>query len=213
MVSVSSILILLFYEITVVNFVLRRQPRTLEKHLSILTPDDLKSYVVVGDDGTQLLFRSLVDRDGKFETRKPTWKNCDTPDACYKMLHDESQSAEFFFTFEYGNRYALRKTPACGNLTVFETVTPIASVSAAWYYGPRFPKDKQVEIDKAILEQRLQHKVQDVINKENPPLNCGAQTEVDNIKPGVIGWLLLTISVLGVIPISLAAIGTIYYRR
>lgn len=211
-VTASTILIILFYEITIVNYVFLSKARTLEKDIRNLSPADLATYAVVKDDGTELLFRSLADPNGKYKKKKPPWWQCVSLDDCYDNLLDPAHPAKFLLTYERGLRYKLRKSQTCDHLTVFKTKSPLSSVSAGWYYGYSFPRSVQIAIDKAILGHRLQHKIQDLLNQAYPQLRCGTPTVI-NIQPGVIGWLLLTISLVCMIPILLASIGAVFCRR
>lgn len=212
-VSVSSVLIILFYEITVVNFVLRNSPRSLQKDLRTLTIPELKSYIVVKDDATELLFKSLVNLEGKalIPGGKPPWHQCDNIKDCYDKLRDPSHTAKFFFTFEHGLRHTMRSRKACDKLTIFETVSPLSSVSAGWYYGPSIPRYKQIAIDKAILDHRLQYKVQDLITKDKTSPICRTPAEVDKIPPEIIGWLLFFIAGPGFAVVAVAVFSA--FRR
>lgn len=206
----TSIIIILFYEITVVNYVLRKQPHTLEKDMRNLSSAELAEYIVIKDDGTELLFRSLVDPRGEFKTKKPPWLYCTSVDDCYTKLLDKKHAANFFFTYERGLRYKLMKRETCDNLVVFKTVFPLSSVSGGYYYGSQFPRDTQVAVDKALLSHRLQHKIKNVMQPTSS--SCGAPTEI-NIQPGVIGWLLLTISAAGGVILIGLIISALFFGR
>lgn len=203
-VSVSSIVLILFYEITVVNFVLRNSPKSLQKDLSELSISDRKSYIVVKDDGTELFFKSLVDPQGNISLRNPPWQHCDNPDDCYNKLQDQSHPAQFFFTFEAGLLHTMKNKPGCANLVIFETVSPISTVSSGWYYGPSLPRDKQIAIDKAILNSRSPNKVGGIISEDKSSAMCRTPTEVSRVQPDTIGWLLLIIAGSGFVTVAVA---------
>lgn len=210
-VAFTSILIVLFYEITVVNYVFRNQPRTLEKDIRDLSPEELKTYVLVQGGGSELLFRSLVDPDGLFETKTPPWRYCTSVDNCYDQLLGQLHGTQFFFTFEHGFRDKLRSRQTCDRLTVFETVSPLSSVSAGWYYGSRFPRNKRIAIDRDILGERLKNRIQDLLKRENPEPRCRASGT--SIPPTTIGWPLLAISTVGTLILIILVVFTCWQRR
>lgn len=59
-VTASSVIGVLFYEIAVVNFLFQRDEVPLEKELNNLSLKDLAQYVVVKNDGIEIMFRALV---------------------------------------------------------------------------------------------------------------------------------------------------------
>lgn len=212
MVRASVIIIVLFYEITIVIYAFLNKSRRLNKGLRKLLQADFKTYVVFRAAGSELIFRSLVDPQGKYNPKSPPWGRCTNVDECYARILNAQDPAEFFFTYEHGLRYKLRNQ--CNGLTVFRPVSPLSPVSVGWYYGSCFPKDKQIAIDKDILGRRMQHKLQDLLNKENPT-RCESSKD-DNIKPVVLGIWLVAISFVGIgtgciIPLTLAI--RAFYRR
>lgn len=208
-IAFTSIIIILFYEITVVNYVLRNKPRTLEKDVRNLSSAELAHYFVIKDDGTELLFRSLVDPSGKFKTNSPPWLFCTNVDDCYTKLLDKDHAANFFVTYERKIQYKLRNRETCTDLTVFKTVSPLSSVSGGYYYGSQFPRNTSVAIDKALLDHRLQHTINDVMYPSDARSRCGAPTVID-IQPGVIGWLLLTIGAAAGVALIVLKISAIF---
>lgn len=202
-VTVSSVIGILSYEIAVVNFLFNSDDMFLEKELGSLSLKDLQQDVVVEKDGIETIFRALVGGEKSKLIKKS--QLCSNPKECYDKLENDSDPAKFFFTFDNGFRYVQHETKAC-NLTVFKTRSPLSSVPAGWYYGSRVPKTRQIAVDKAILEHRMQHKIQTVINNGLPSANCSAKT--NKIKPPFIGWLLLTVIAVCMVPILSTLIAT-----
>lgn len=209
-VTVSCVVLILFYEIGVVNFVFLQNPDSLKKELRNLSGRDLRKYLVRKGGASELLFQSYVDTDNKYTGRQP-WQFCSSREECYKKLLHDSDPAEFFFTYEQSRRFEVRKRKACSKLAVFRPRSPLASVAAGMYYSSDFPKKRRVALDKEILTLRLEHKIQDLLNKENPPLDC--RPEASSIGPSVIFWLLLPIFVMAMVPVAVAVIFTFMLRR
>lgn len=98
---------------------------------------------------------------------------------------------------------------ACRELPIFETVKPVAAITTGWYFGSAFPNDKRIEIDKTILENR--NEVQVFLDDKIPRSRCGIPKP--RITPEVIGWLLLSVVLLCLVPIGFAVITAILLRR
>lgn len=207
--AISTLFLILFYEIAVASYVFLQNPVSLSEELRDLSADDLKKYLVTEGDATELLFRALVDPENKYRNGTPPWQFCFGKKDCYsKLLSDRAQ---FFFTYEQSRRFEQRKRRACSELAVFEPRSPLATVAAGIYYSSGFPRSRIVEIDRAILKLRVEHKIQDLINKENPPLDCGPDPA--SIPPLVVFSLLLPIIVLTTATIVIAGIAAAVLRR
>lgn len=207
-VTAAWVILILFYEIAVVNFVFFQKPASLNEALRDLSPTGLRKYLVTKGDATELLFRAYLDPGGKYATGTPPWQFCSSKEECYDKLLNNSDRGQFFFTYEQSRRFEQRKRGGCSKLTVFEPPSPLPSVPAGMYYSSGFPRSRIVEIDKAILQLSVDNKIQSEINKENPSLDCVADPR--SIGPSVVGWLLLPIIVLAMIPILITVVS--YFR-
>ncbi len=84
---------------------------------------------------------------------------------------------------------------------MYETERPLFAFSAGWYYGG-VPIKRQNEIDRAILELRLQDKIRQLISREidsKMPANCSAMSA--DIPPEILGWLLLSAVSICMVPV------------
>lgn len=200
--TASWVILILFYKISVVNFVFLQKPESLEKELPDL-PEGLSEYLMTEGDATELLFRAYVDPNKKYATGTPPWQFCSSKKECYDKLLDKKEPAKFFFTYEQSLRFEMEKRKACSKLTVFQPRSPLASIVTGMYYSSSLPKSRRVETDKAILGLRVEHKIQTLINEKNPALDC--RPDPASIGQSVIFWLLLPIFELALVPIVLAA--------
>lgn len=110
-------------------YVFQRKVHTLRNDVCDLSSADLSEYILVKDAGTELLFMSQVDPKGTFGAETTPWKHCTSEDDCYTKLMDPTHPARFFFTYESGLRYTLRKMKTRDRLPVFKTDSPAFSVS------------------------------------------------------------------------------------
>lgn len=79
------------------------------------------------------------------------------------------------------------------------------------YYSSSFPKSRILEIDKAILQLRVDHEIQDLINEKNPAPKCLA--DLRSIGPSVVFWLLLPIFLPAMFSIVTAVVVASLLRR
>lgn len=206
-VTTSSVVGILFYEISVVNFLFTRDDERLEKELSVLPLKDLEQYVVIKNDGAEIMFRALVGDNAQYIKESQL---CSNATACYAKIDNTSDPAKLFFTFQSGLRHAQKGRKTC-DLTAFRPRTPLSSIPQGWYYGPRISKARQMAIDIAISDSRLKHKFQSLINDAIPGEDCSAPSR--RIEPPIIGWILATVIGLCMIPIVSAVIATVVLRR
>ncbi len=106
----------------------------------------------------------------------------------------------------------MKKRNACDKLTIYETTSPLYSFAGGWFYGA-VPLETQIKIDRAILNLRLQDKIRQIIDEkidsEMPP-NCASIST--DIPPGVLGWLLLCVVGIFMIPV-IASFGIAFIIR
>lgn len=125
-----------------------------------MSEEDLREYLVTKGDATELLFRAYVDPGNKYPTGAPPWEFCSNKEDCCDKLLANDNPAKFFFTYEQSRRFYQRRRGACRTLEVYQPRSPLASVSAGMYYSSGFSKSKMVEIDRAIRNLRVEHKIQ-----------------------------------------------------
>eukprot|EP00171_Calliarthron_tuberculosum_P002186 IDg2186t1 len=99
-VSAFIVIVILFYEIAVVNFIFQKQKPMLQKELSNLDISELKDYVIIEKDGTDKIFRSHVDPKGTYKNRIPPWHICKDGVEC---LRNENPLMDFSAGWYYGS--------------------------------------------------------------------------------------------------------------
>ncbi len=75
-VSAFFVIVILFYEIAVVNFIFLKKTHALQKEFANLTPEEMKQYVIIKGGGTEVIWRSYVDPEKKYENRTTPWHFC-----------------------------------------------------------------------------------------------------------------------------------------
>ncbi len=117
-------------------------------------------------------------------------------------------------TYEAVARFEIKERRACDLLTVYETQTPLYEFNAGWFYGSAVPIETQISIDQAILTLRLEDKIRELVTLSidaKMKLNCAAIS--DDIPPDIVGWLLLTIVSVCMIPVIFAVAFAAIIRR
>ncbi len=78
MISVAAFfaIVILFYEIAVVNFVFSKKKHALQKSLSSLTEEEMKQYVIPKAEATENIWRKYVKAENKYVNHTPPWHWC-----------------------------------------------------------------------------------------------------------------------------------------
>ncbi len=68
-------IVILFYEIAVVNFVFLKKTHSLQKNLADLSKDEMSRYIIVKGGATEVIWRKYTDTESKL-ANKELWKYC-----------------------------------------------------------------------------------------------------------------------------------------
>ncbi len=85
-VSAFGIITVLFYEISVVNFLFLKKTHNLQKKLSNLTPQEMREFIIIEGGGTEVIFTALADPHKKYEKVKPPWHYCKAESEWYVYM-------------------------------------------------------------------------------------------------------------------------------
>jgi len=92
---------ILFYEISIVNFIFNDKAEKLSKPLHEFTPQELSAF---GELPGTLSETSLIEATGnagtRFLNKSFPWNRCHSWDACYKKLLDPKDAMKYMIAFE-----------------------------------------------------------------------------------------------------------------
>ena len=107
----SKSLAMLFYEMSIVNFIFNEPEQTLPKPLHEFTDDELSTIVTIfGSSLENMLVKAADPKGTRFKNKVYPWETCISQDLCFKKLLDPNDPAIYMPMFEvrYTSYYAMR---------------------------------------------------------------------------------------------------------
>lgn len=166
-VYITCILVLLFYEIGVANFIFNERPETLSKPLRKFTNKELESFLTLPGSSMERILAGAVGR--KFEANGYPWQGCSHFRECLKRLIDPTDSANYLMTGITNARYGIKTARACGKATILDTWTKPEyafhgshGFPSGWYFSTAIPDDTAQQLNRELLEIKLNGKLQQI---------------------------------------------------
>lgn len=97
-VAAFFVIVVLFYEVSVVNFVFAKRTEVIEQPLAVLGPRELKEYVIKQGGGAEIVWRNHADPEMKYEHINPPWNWCKGPDDWYASGVNTTAQKRFRFS-------------------------------------------------------------------------------------------------------------------
>lgn len=160
--KVFFVVVALFYELAVVNFVLSSNlsaPTVVPRELS---EAQLGKYAVVKDSAESVIFRNSVREEFRSPRR---WSEVNSGKQLFDKIVDKRGSITHGVIFDISAQFEIFKRNLCDNLAVYMTEEPILRYSMVWYYGANVDLATRVNIDAGIASLRERNEVWPAIDE------------------------------------------------
>ena len=195
-VKMLFILVLLYYEIAVVDFVFQNRTERVDS----LSPSQ---FVITENTTMEQIFVDEFLRSNKNENRRANRQGCRGNTVCWKEVHSigevfdtvtdrngtRSKQHLYSYVYESFNRYWFKQNASlCQEIQVLEYDRLQRSFAGVWYYSKNIDLDRRTEIDRMILSLREKDIIRKLIQEEagaSLPPKCETSTSISVLLLGV----------------------------
>lgn len=201
------VIFLLFYELSVVNFLFIETKALNVQDVRSLSASELTAYAVEEDTAAEDVWGQAVYAEGKYNHSRPPWKRCYNLGKCFDWALDPESEVKFVVAFRTSGVFQIRSRGVCNIMTIHEMLNKYA-FGAGWLYGKYVNKSFRRTVDKEIMDLHetgvLPATIEDVGR-----LNVGSCAHlIHDIDVGVIG---ASVAILVMPPLLVVQCLMLYY--
>lgn len=189
---------ILFYEISIVNFIFNGALEKLPKPLNKFSNKELASFgELAGTFAETSLIEATDPASTRFLNKSYPWNRCHTWDECYKKLLDPKDAMKYMVVFEPEGMYEIQNRRARSLVTLLDTkglTPPLKGASGAphgWYMSTSVAQTLSVKLNQELLKIKLNGALAGIMNTSSENSGCGEKKMA--ISPPI---LVITLSLL-----------------